>query len=123
MRMRHRSGVVLEEQPIRETLCNDTPSVERCPLCYRPLGTVNIDEHHLIPKSMKGKEKEKCHRVCHDKIHATFTERELANVFNSWQMLRENEEIGKFVKWVQKKPPEFLDKPIESNRRNGKRRR
>lgn len=96
---------------------------KKCPLCDRLLGSVNIDEHHLIPKAFKGSEKELIHRICHDKIHATFTERELANYYHTWQRLRESEEIGKFVKWVSKKPPEYLDKTIETNRRNGKRRR
>ena len=50
-----------------------------CPLCNRELGTEWIDEHHLIPKTFKGKETITLHRICHEKIHSTFSERELYN--------------------------------------------
>lgn len=80
-----------------------------CPLCSRILGSRNVDEHHLIPKTFKGKIKEKLHRICHVKIHATFTERELNNHYHTWQRLKDHEEIKKFIVWVAKKPPEFYD--------------
>jgi hypothetical protein len=115
----------LEAVENSETSSSETSSSETllCPICDRSLGSVNVDEHHLIPKSLKGKEKIKLHRVCHDKIHASFTERELAAKYNTISTLRESEEIGKFVKWISKKSPEYLDKSIESNRRNGKRKK
>jgi hypothetical protein len=94
-----------------------------CPLCNRELGDVNVDEHHLIPKMHKGKEKEKLHRVCHTKIHSVFTEAELADYYHTWDRLRENEQISKFIKWVQKKSPDWYDRNIETRERNGKRRR
>ena len=95
---------------------------ENCPLCGRPLGTVNVDEHHLIPKAFKGKTTTTIHRICHRKIHATFTERELLNYYNTVERLLEHEEIQKFVKWVQKKEPGFYDSSYETNRRKAKRR-
>lgn len=52
-----------------------------CPLCGRPLGTDNIDRHHLVPKSLKGREQFPIHRICHRKIHATFSERELLRAY------------------------------------------
>ena len=66
---------------------------EICPLCWRVLGIVNIDEHHLIPKTFKGKAKEPLHKICHRKIHATFTERELLKHYHTWERLREHENI------------------------------
>lgn len=92
-----------------------------CPLCGRVLGEINVDRHHLIPKTFRGKETTRIHKICHRKIHATFTERELLNYFNSAERLLENEDIAKFVKWVQKKDPDFYDGSDETNRRKSKR--
>ena len=97
--------------------------VEQCPLCDRELGTINIDEHHLVPRQFKGKHKEPIHRICHRKIHATFTERELEKLYHTWEMLREHEQIQKFVKWIAKKDPSYYDGSKETKQRKGKRRR
>lgn len=94
-----------------------------CPICHRELGVNNIDKHHLVPKTFKGKTAEPIHRICHRKIHATFTERELANHFNTWESLRSHEEIQKFVKWVQKKEPGYYDGSKETKQRKSKRRK
>lgn len=90
---------------------------ELCPICHRILGTENVNQHHLIPKSRKGKEKFHIHKICHRKIHATFTEKELEKKFNTWDELRNHEMMQDFIKWVQKKPPEFYDGSVTSNRR------
>src|SRR4051794_2967263 len=37
------------------------------------------------------------HRICHRKIHATFSEKELAREFHTWQALREHPVIADFV--------------------------
>jgi hypothetical protein len=47
----------------------------------------------------------------------------LARIYNTIEKLLEHEEIQKFVRWVQKKPPEFYESNRMSNDRNGKRRR
>jgi len=93
-----------------------------CPICKRPYDDT-MDEHHLIPKSKKGKETVTLHRVCHDKIHATFTEKELAKQYNTIEKLLEHEEISKFAKWVAKKPANYIDPSIMSNKRNPRKRR
>jgi len=94
-----------------------------CPICKRKLGTENIDEHHLIPKAFKGKEKFPLHKICHRKIHATFSERELKNYFYTWEAILETEEMRKFVKWVSKKEPGFYSGSKETSNRKSKRRR
>lgn len=96
---------------------------ETCPICDRELGTVNVDKHHLVPKTHGGKEKHLVHRVCHRKIHATFTEKELEKRYHTWAELREHDEIKKFVVWVQRKEPGFYDGSNETTDRNRKRRR
>lgn len=82
-----------------------------------------IEEHHLMPKTFGGKATEPIHKICHRKIHATFTERELKNEYHTWPKIRSHEEIAKFVKWVSKKHPDFYDSSVETNSRYGKRRR
>lgn len=96
---------------------------EMCPLCDRPLGQVSVDEHHLIPKTFKGKEKIKLHKICHRKIHATFSERELLNTYNTIESLKANPDIRTFIVWVAKKDPSYYTGSDESASRKNKRRR
>jgi hypothetical protein len=93
-----------------------------CPLCSRPLGNI-WDRHHLIPKSRKGTEVVDIHRLCHDKIHSVFTEKELEDYYHTISRLKENEHIQKFIKWVSKKDPDFYEKTKDTNRRKKKRKR
>lgn len=94
---------------------------EKCPICDRVLGDVNVDRHHLIPKTHGGKEQFLIHKICHRKIHATFTEKELEKKFNNWGELRAHDEIAKFVEWVAKKPIDYYAGSDETQVRNGKR--
>lgn len=90
-----------------------------CPLCERniPLGIGT--RHHLIPKLKGGTlgPKELMHQICHSKIHSIFTEGELAKDYNTVDKLLENEEIAKFVKWVQKRPDSFSDHNKQHSRK------
>jgi len=88
-----------------------------CPICKRILGEINISKHHLIPKSRGGKGSEliAIHNICHQKIHATFTEKELKRTYNTVEKLIANESIAKFVKWVAKKNPSFYQKNHTAN--------
>lgn len=95
-----------------------------CPLCSREMiAGPSVDRHHLVPVSRGGKETQHMHRVCHSKIHHTFTEKQLEKEFNSVDKLLENEEIKKFVEWVSKKDPEFFDKNEDTNARRRRRKR
>jgi hypothetical protein len=86
-------------------------TVAACPLCGRPLpDDKTTDEHHLVPRSQGGREKFRLHRVCHQKIHATLTERELARHYNNWESLRAHPDIATFIEWVSKRPPDYLDR-------------
>ena len=89
-----------------------------CPLCGRPLiAGKSVDEHHLIPKSQGGRETHTVHRICHGKIHATFTEKELARSYSTWAQLQAHEDIAAFIIWVQKKPAEYYDNSVKAARR------
>jgi hypothetical protein len=94
-----------------------------CPLCDRPLGTVSVDEHHLIPKTFGGKAKEPIHKICHRKLHTVFTEREMLNTYHTWAVIREHEEIKTFIAWVAKKDPAFYISSKDTTARKAKRRR
>lgn len=99
-------------------------TTNKCPICKRELiPGKSIDEHHLIPKTFKGKETILMHKICHQKLHATFTEREMYQFYNTIEALLSHPEIQKFVKWVRKKHPEYYDSNKETNRRKNKRRR
>jgi hypothetical protein len=92
--------------------------VGACPICSRDMiNGPSIDEHHFIPKCKKGKEKQFLHKTCHRFIHALFTEKELANIYNTPEALLEVEDIQNYVKWLAKKDPEFIDKIKTSNRK------
>lgn len=94
-----------------------------CPLCQRPLGEVNIDRHHMVPKTHGGKAMEPIHRICHRKIHATFTEKELEKRFHTWEALRAESPIQNFIEWVKNKDPGLYIGSDETTARKGKRRR
>ena len=92
-------------------------NADLCGLCDRILGKINIDHHHLIPKMHGGKETVPIHKICHRKIHSLFTEKELQKKYYSFTLLRENEDIRSFIKWVQKKDPDFYDGSFTANRK------
>ncbi|MCM5678295.1 HNH endonuclease [Schlegelella sp. S2-27] len=94
------------------------PAIAPCPLCGRRIVPgASADEHHLVPRSEGGRDKTLVHRICHRKIHATFSEKELARDYATWEALRAHPEIAAFVDWVRKKPPEFYDGSARPNRR------
>ncbi len=92
-------------------------NIANCPLCGRVLPTgASVDEHHLIPRSQGGKEKHRIHRICHRKIHATLTEKELAREYATWEALRLHAELQTFIRWVASKPASFMDNSRKTTR-------
>ena len=91
-----------------------------CPLCGRLLGTVNIDRHHLVPRTFKGKEQFPIHKICHRKIHSAFTERELLQAYHTWEALRGHDEMRSFIDWVANKPPGFYTRTYTSNKKKAR---
>ena len=95
-----------------------------CPICNRPLGDSKLIQfHHLIPKTFNGKDGINLHPICHRKIHATFSERELLNHYHTVERIIEHEEIIKFVHWVKNKHVDFYSKNDETIHRKSKRRK
>ena len=90
-----------------------------------------IDEHHLIPKTHGNRNKDAhqksnlvlIHKICHSKIHHTFSENELFSYYHTVERIVEHPEMVKFIKWVQKKPADFMDKNKDTKARKRKRKR
>ena len=89
----------------------DTPPI--CPLCDRPIPPgARQSLHHLVPKLRGGKGGAvvRLHQICHNEIHATLTETELARDYADMDRLRAHPRLARFVKWVQRRPAEFHSK-------------
>jgi hypothetical protein len=102
---------------------NPTPtSTKICPLCGREIPPLLESRHHLIPKLKGGTHGPVAilHRACHCKIHAVFNEAELARSYNTIEQILSHPEMGKFAKWIAKRPPYFND-GTRSLRRSRKR--
>lgn len=84
-----------------------------CPLCLRPIPPhAKQSLHHLIPrlKGGKGGPTVLLHQICHNEIHATLTEAELARDHHTPEALRSHPRLAKFAAWVAKRPPDFHSK-------------
>lgn len=102
---------------------HDDKYLGECPLCGRPIiNGPSVSEHHPVPKSYGGKEKVLMHHICHQKVHTVFTEKELYESYYDFQKLKKHPQIRKFIKWVKKQDPEFLDKNRTSERLKKRRR-
>ena len=84
------------------------------------MGTIQIDRHHLVPKTFKGKEQFPIHKICHRKIHSVLTEKELLKQFHTWDALKANPEIQAFIDWVANKEPGFYSRTVSTNRKRGR---
>lgn len=81
------------------------------------------NEHHLIPSTFKGKETVTLHKVCHDKLHHVFAEREMLHHYHTIERILEHEEIQKFVKWINKQPIDFYTTHRDTKERKRTRRK
>lgn len=50
------------------------------------------------------------HQICHNEIHATLTEAELAREYCTVEALRAHPRLATFIAWVARRPPEFHSK-------------
>ncbi|MDA7428323.1 HNH endonuclease [Primorskyibacter aestuariivivens] len=91
-----------------------------CPLCGRPIPPHSKQSlHHLIPKLKGGKGGPTVllHQICHNEIHATLTEAELARDFNTPEALRRHPRLAKFIRWVSKRPADFHSRSAGGRRK------
>ena len=88
-----------------------------CPLCGRTMiDGPSVDRHHIIPRSRGGRDWIWIHRVCHKKIHSVLSLRDLMRDFQDLDDLKAEPEIAKFVRWVARKPPQWLGRHEKSKR-------
>ncbi|WP_127903770.1 HNH endonuclease [Solirhodobacter olei] len=81
-----------------------------CPLCGRPIPPdVAQSLHHLVPKLRGGRggPTVRLHQICHNEIHATLSETELARSYATPEALRAHPRLARFIDWVAKRPPGF----------------
>lgn len=82
----------------------------RCALCGRRIpSSARQSEHHLVPKSRGGTfgPTVLLHQICHNVIHALFSEKELARRLSDVEALRAEPEVATFIAWVRTKPDDF----------------
>ena len=91
-----------------------------CSICDRPMvAGISSDKHHWIPQSKGGKKGEVAviHRICHDKIHSVWSEKELARVYNNAEVIKNAPEMAEFLSFVKKKDASFYMVTKRHNRR------
>ncbi|WP_100373473.1 hypothetical protein [Bacillus sp. FJAT-45037] len=95
-------------------------NVGTCELCERE--GVERTVHHLLPKEEGGAHHETADLciACHKQIHALYTNSELAIRLDTIPRLRDDEELKKFIRWIQKQPAETLIRTKKSNERRAK---
>lgn len=89
---------------------------KRCELCERT--GLKLQRHHLIPKTRHKNKKNKkmfsredvksrtamlC-RDCHRTVHATFSEKELEQHYNTLDLIASSPAIRDFIEWIQDHP-------------------
>jgi len=89
-----------------EPLAPEVLPGDTCALCARPLGR-RIEWHHPVPKSRGGKQVVPVHPICHQAIHASVSNHELASLYADLDTLRAREDIARFLRWIANKPPDF----------------
>lgn len=91
-----------------------------CPLCRRPIPAgAPQSVHHLIPKLRGGKHGPTVllHQICHNEIHASLSESDLAREYYTVDALRLHPRLSKFIAWVSKRPPAFNSKTPGARRK------
>jgi hypothetical protein len=96
-----------------------------CPLCERKILQGYGNDHHLVPKLKGGRNGDTAymHIICHSKLHSLYSEIELATHYYTIELLRQQPEIQKFVKWIKKRPLTYKDSNKQSKDHKKKRKR
>ena len=98
----------------------DEPDDPICALCGRPIPPeARQSLHHLVPRLRGGKGGPTVllHQICHNEVHATLSETELARDYASPEALRAHPRLARFVRWLRNKPPTFHSRTAKRGRR------
>lgn len=74
-----------------------------CPLCRRD--DCILTDHHLVPKSLGGRETSSICRDCHRAIHAYYSNKELAIRFGSIANLKKDKKLSGAFGFIGKRDP------------------
>lgn len=97
-------------------------SLGPCPICGREMvDGPSVNRHHWVPKSKGGDQASDIHVVCHRMLHRTFSENELATEYATPKILRDHPAIETFIRWVRRKPPQFIDRAKPARGRDKRR--
>lgn len=77
-----------------------------CWLCTRPLGS-KVELHHPVPRARGGRATVQLHPICHQAIHRSFANGQLARIGADRALLLADDGLAQFVAWVASKPPDF----------------
>ena len=102
----------------------DSESLGPCPICGRPMiKGPSVDRHHWVPRGEGGAEAAFLHVVCHRMIHRLFDGKALAADFADPVALRDHPDLRRFISWVRRQPPDYIDWPKDPrDSRRGSRR-
>ncbi len=75
------------------------------------------DGPNWVPRKHGGAAYAILHLVCHRMIHRVFSERELAQSYRDAESLRAHPDMVRFIAWVRRKPPGYVDWPKAPRRR------
>lgn len=95
-----------------------------CQLCRRAVPGRLVTLHHLKPKSRGGGADVRvptC-RTCHAQVHASFTNKELDDGFDSVGALRNSPRLRGFLTWVRKQKPDRVFNVDRDGRKPGAKR-
>lgn len=76
-----------------------------CPICLHEYQPSQMNKHHLVPKSRKGKITVTLCIPCHKQIHAVYSEKELEREFPTLDELLEAEAMQSWIAWIRKRKP------------------
>ena len=76
----------------------------------------SVNRHHWTPRTEGGGDWSFLHVVCHKKIHSVLSDHQIARDFPDAETLRAHPDISAFIRWVRRRPPEYLDR-VEKPRR------
>jgi len=77
-----------------------------CALCRRVIPHERIDdpaalqEHHLVPENRAESPTVTLCRPCHEQVHATFTNGELREAYDSIEALRGADRLSGYLSWI-----------------------
>jgi 5-methylcytosine-specific restriction protein A len=90
-----------------------------CELCARVVPDDRIDdpqvlqEHHLRPERRADSPTVTLCRPCHEQIHATFTNEQLREEYDSIEALREADPLAAYLSWI--RTTDKLDIQVETS--------